>query len=339
VLEYALDDIQKTWRKKGWGIDLGNSESDKLCNLRFADDLLLLATSRRQLQATLEDVGRATKAVGLELHFGKTVILTNIIDEERSGPPKMNIHGNAVPILPLKDGTMYLGRFLTCFESADAELRNRINKGWSKFHVYKKELCGRHYPLFHRLRLFESVVTPTILYGSGSWTMTCTREQLLRTTQRRMLRKIIKVGRLSYPEIDADDVSDDDASKSAASSEDTESEVVIENWVDWIQRATGIAENLANKCRVSDWVRIQRIRKWRWAGHLMRREDGRWSKKVLDWIPTGIRKRGHPKKRWEDAVNDFMKTQVDCKAGDWKLLAYNREEWRSLEELFADYAG
>ena len=76
---------------------------------------------------------------------------------------------------------------------------------------------------------------------------------------------------------------------------------------------------------------------WRWAGHLMRREDERWSKKVLAWIPTGVWKRGHPKRRWEDAINDFMKAQMGCKTGEWKLLTYDREEWKSWEEAFAHY--
>ena len=54
----------------------------------------------------------------------------------------------------------------------------------------KKELCGRHYSLDDRMRLFNAVVTPTILYGSASWTMTQSREERLRTTQKKMLRKI-----------------------------------------------------------------------------------------------------------------------------------------------------
>ena len=33
--------------------------------------------------------------------------------------------------------------------------------------------------------------------------------------------------------------------------------------------------------------------KWRWAGHVMRRTDGRWTKRITDWYPRlGSRKRG-----------------------------------------------
>ena len=37
--------------------------------------------------------------------------------------------------------------------------------------------------------------------------------------------------------------------------------------------------------------------KWRWAGHLMRRNDGRWAKRIVEWRPRdGWRGRGRPKK-------------------------------------------
>ena len=66
---------------------------------------------------------------------------------------------------------------------------------WAKFMSHKKELCGRCYPLRDRLKLFNATVTPTVLYGCGSWTMTKEREQQLRTAQRKMLRWIVGVGR------------------------------------------------------------------------------------------------------------------------------------------------
>jgi hypothetical protein len=41
--------------------------------------------------------------------------------------------------------------------------------------------------------------------------------------------------------------------------------------------------------------------KWRWAGHISRRTDNRWGKKVLEWT-TRLRKCsvGRRKARWSD---------------------------------------
>ena len=94
VLERALGKVQAEWRKKGFGIAFGEGLEDRLCNLRFADDLIILATSRKQLKSMLLDLSSAAEVVGLELHMGKTKILTN---SESAG--SIEIKGAQVPIV------------------------------------------------------------------------------------------------------------------------------------------------------------------------------------------------------------------------------------------------
>ena len=53
--------------------------------------------------------------------------------------------------------------------------------------AHKRELCGSHYSLRDRLRLFGATITSSVLYGSSTWAMTAERERKLRTTQRKML--------------------------------------------------------------------------------------------------------------------------------------------------------
>ena len=45
--------------------------------MRFADDVLLLASSKEQLQQMLCDFRRSTEKIGLKIHPGKTKILSN----------------------------------------------------------------------------------------------------------------------------------------------------------------------------------------------------------------------------------------------------------------------
>eukprot|EP00973_Karenia_brevis_P036711 5058766-Karenia_brevis.AAC.1 len=71
---------------------------------------------------------------------------------------------------------------------------------------------------------------------------------------------------------------------------------VGESFVDWISRATHMAEDVAAKLHVTDWVSEQRKRKWQLAGHTARRNDGRWSTQMVFWQPHGIRNVGHPVK-------------------------------------------
>ena len=104
-----------------------------------------------------------------------------------------------------------------------------------------------------------------------------------------------------------------------------------ETWVDWIIRVTKVARVAMEKAKVADWVREQKLRKWRWAGHVARRRDGRWTRRMLDWDPKGGSRRvGRPLARWEDSLVEFAKTTGE----DWRKLAEDRVLWSSLE---ADY--
>ena len=65
VLQNSLkDDIQRWQKKKGMGIYLSDNDRDCLTNLRFADDVLLFASSKEQLQRMLCEFKRSTEKVG-----------------------------------------------------------------------------------------------------------------------------------------------------------------------------------------------------------------------------------------------------------------------------------
>ena len=59
------------------GIYSSDYDHDCLTNMRFADDVLLLASSKEQLQKMLCEFKRSTENVGLRIQPGKTKILSN----------------------------------------------------------------------------------------------------------------------------------------------------------------------------------------------------------------------------------------------------------------------
>ena len=59
----------------------------------------------------------------------------------------------------------------------------------------RNELTNRRYPLRSRLLLFETTIAPTVLYGCASWTTTYGLTIELVSTQRRMLRLIVRTPR------------------------------------------------------------------------------------------------------------------------------------------------
>ena len=53
-------------------------------------------------------------------------------------------------------------------------------------------------------------------------------------------------------------------------------------------------------------VRVIKSRRFRWAGHVTRKEEGRSVFKIFTGKPTGKRPLGRPRRRWEDIVRmDF----------------------------------
>ena len=78
VLQKALEDDIPLWqKKKGMGIYLSDNDHDCLTNMRFADDVLLCASSKNSSKKSNANSRGVLKKVGLRIHPGKTKILSN----------------------------------------------------------------------------------------------------------------------------------------------------------------------------------------------------------------------------------------------------------------------
>ena len=258
------------------------------------------------------------KRYGLEVHEDKTKILWNGMGRGTSAD-KLEIGGRSFEVIRDEASTMYLGRLLSFQNVHDTELKHRFAKGWAKFAIYRNELTNNCYSLRQRMRLFASVVQPSVLYGCVSWSMTKQREHSFRTVQRKMVRKIVGTR--------------------PARVTDEQGDVSLEDHVLWMKRATRKAEEALEKHGVPCWVEESYRRKYRWAGHVARRDDERWSRQVLCWNPVGVRAQGRPLTRWSDALNKFFDS-VSAALGqciDWMSLTKDRDEWKQFETPFVEF--
>ena len=105
-----------------------------------------------------------------------------------------------------------------------------------------------------------------------------------------------------------------------------------EGFVDWIKRATAIAETAMISACVDSWVTTQAKRHWAWAGRVCRLTDSRWTNKILYWDPPIARKPGRPRVRWADALDDFWKS--NGRVEPWKQTARNNATWARLGSAF-----
>ena len=70
----ALDEIFKNLSWEEMGLEING---EKINNLRFADDVVLVAESAEQLQIMLDDLNTESKKAGMEINLSKTKILSN----------------------------------------------------------------------------------------------------------------------------------------------------------------------------------------------------------------------------------------------------------------------
>ncbi|KAK6734674.1 hypothetical protein RB195_018079 [Necator americanus] len=96
--------------------------------------------------------------------------------------------------------------------------------------------------------------------------------------------------------------------------------------------------------KIRDAAAFAKESKIRWAGHVMRFNDNRWTRAVSDWVPSDInRTTGRPPTRWSDYFKKSFKEKYDAlrvpreRRNHWATLARDRDKWknywRSLEEF------
>ncbi len=68
----------------------------------------------------------------------------------------------------------------------------------------------------------------------------------------------------------------------------------------WIREQTEVEDILMTIKK-----KIKKL-KWLWAGHIMRRTDNRWTKRVTEWQPRNSkRSQGRQRIRWRDEIAAF----------------------------------
>ena len=205
--------------------------NDPLTNLRFADDIMLVAQSRSDTTKMLRDLSEAAARKGLHMHFGKTKVLTT---QQAGGEMQgIKLDDQIIQVMGLTDTERYLGRQLCVQNSTEAEIEHRLKAAWASFMKLKDELCNKRYNLRQRLRLFDSAITLVVCFGSCAWTMTKNLERLLQVAQRKMLRTVFGFRR--HADMD---------------------------WVAFMKESTSRLLADMAKYRVRDWNTLPRKHKW-----------------------------------------------------------------------------
>ena len=89
-----------------------------LTNLRFADDVVLVASSQRDISKMISDLKQHAARFVLRIHMGKTAVLTNAPGER---PDAIKCGDASVKVVPRGGAEKYLGRKLSINRKSQTE--------------------------------------------------------------------------------------------------------------------------------------------------------------------------------------------------------------------------
>jgi hypothetical protein len=315
VINQVLEEVRPTWRKRGYGTNIGATvKGERLTHVAFADDMTLVSRSWLSMKRMLMTLRKSLAERGLALHPTKCKVQTNLEQTQKRG--NINVEeGFAVEVLHADTHLVLLGTVLSLDDTSRHEVTNRIAAGWRMFWSMKPLLLNQNVSINRRLRLFNTTVGSCVTWCCESWTPRQDELRKLESARRSMLRKI--VGGRRGPQ---------------------------EEWVDWIIRATHKALDWSKRAGVKDWRISHFERKWAWAGHVARKPADTWLYRVTTWRDSAWQRMceelGHERERrpsrrrymkWEDVLRRYC---MDGNLRQWTEIAQERETWRSLADDF-----
>ena len=187
------------------------------------------------------------------------------------------------------DAFKYLGSTPSTDGSKDQEkITRRIQTGWKSWRDAPGVLCDSKMPVKLKGKVYKTVVRPAMTYGAEALPVKKVNDKRMEVAEMKMLR-----------------------------------------WMCGVTR-----EERISNTRIRGTVKVGEISKktqearLRWYGHVMRKDAISDERRTLDMEVQGKRRRGRPKIRWKDCIQEDMRekrlrTNMAGDRGKWKLLIKN----------------
>ena len=137
-----------------------------LLDLRFADDIVLFATSSVEAARMVDAVVTCLMEVGLALNASKTQIVTT---QAQPGKTVTTQNGLEREILDATKAQKWLRCLLSTLNAGnrEADLDFRVQATSKAFHANRRILCDQNVSFNSRIKFFDSVVTSVVRFGAG----------------------------------------------------------------------------------------------------------------------------------------------------------------------------
>ena len=157
-----------------------------LCNLRFADDIDLIAGSNHELQDLTDRLTSRASAHGMEVSSEKSKVLVN------NNEKKANIRMNGEHLEEV-DNFKYLGATITKDGRSTTEVKTRLAMATSSMARLFKIWHSKEISFSSKFKLYKSLVLSIALYGCESWTLLAELEKRIQSFEMKCLRRLLGI--------------------------------------------------------------------------------------------------------------------------------------------------
>ena len=259
-----------------------------IIEIQYADDNAICALTENDLQMIMNAFANAYSRLGLSINVRKTQILYQ--------PPPHEVI-RVAPVIQIDGENLenverfaYLGSHLSSNANIDDEIQYRLRCANSAFGKLRKRVFDdRDLRTNIKIRVYQAIVLPTLLYGSETWTTYRRNIKGLEQFHQRSLRNILRIS--------------------------------------WEDRRTNIS--VLEEANSTSIEAILIKNQLRWAGHVVRMTDERLPKQIFySELSNGTRSVGGQKKRYKDSLKENLKLcEMDYKT--WEADALERSAWRA----------
>ena len=157
----------------------------RITNLRYADDIVLLAASVEELQELVNKIASVGKEYNLLMNTAKTK--TMALGGERF---QLEIDGEQIEQV---SKFSYLGSIITDDSECKHDIKHRLALGSAAMAKLKSLWSSHSLTLNTKVRLCKALVWPTVAYASEGWTLHKDDEKRLNAFEMKMLRRMLRI--------------------------------------------------------------------------------------------------------------------------------------------------
>ena len=164
----------------------------RLNNIRYADDIVLLASLMAGLQVglLLNAVQSSSEKFGLNLNINKTKVM--VMSKQSPGEPSISATANNSKIEQVQHFN-YLGSWLTSDARCEKEIQTTHKSAESKFQQHKKHF--QRFQAFHisKNKAFEIFVWPVLMHRCEKWTLAAKIRKNIEAAEMWFYRRILRI--------------------------------------------------------------------------------------------------------------------------------------------------